>query len=78
MFAVDAQDETIYWKFKVTDHRFRYSYETNNHMQAAAEGNEHGNINGNFYRISPERGMFLRKASSNTTEFKSNGKNNRN
>ena len=39
---------------KITDHGFRYSYETTNGISAAAEGDEHGNIKGNFYWISPE------------------------
>ncbi|TMW50282.1 hypothetical protein DOY81_004634 [Sarcophaga bullata] len=50
----DAHAEIKSLESKVTDHGFHYSYETTNHISAAAEGDEHGNIKGNFYWISPE------------------------
>ncbi|TMW50292.1 hypothetical protein DOY81_004644, partial [Sarcophaga bullata] len=50
----EAHAEIKSLESKVTDHGFHYSYETTNHISAAAEGDEHGNIKGNFYWISPE------------------------
>ncbi|KAM7348441.1 larval cuticle protein 2-like [Cochliomyia hominivorax] len=50
----DAHAEIKYLNTDVNPHGFDYSFETTNHIRSAAQGDEHGNIKGDFEWVAPK------------------------